>query len=172
MTYEIHDVITPVAVGSFTVGTRTKAEKVTDLPEVHLELLQTPVTGALATVDPQGNPQTTPVWVSTDGEHINLNSKKGRLKDRNLRDRSRLSLLLVNPQNAYHWIEIKGEVVDVIDEDDPDRGHLATESIDDLAEKYMGQRPYPLRDPSGETRTLYKVRPVQILTFGPVGGGG
>lgn len=168
MTYEICDVITPVAVGSFTIGSRTKAEKITDLPEVHLDLIEKPVTGALATVDAQGNPQTTPVWVDTDGEHINLNSKKGRLKDRNLRERSRLSLLLISPENPYHWIEVKGEVAEVIDEDDPERGLLATESIDGLSEQYLGDRPYPLRDPSGETRTLYKVRPVQILTFGPV----
>lgn len=170
MSFEICDVITPVAVGSFTVGTRTKAEKVSDLPRVHLELLERPVTGALATVDGRGNPQTTPVWCDTDWESINLNSKKGRLKDRNMRQRPRVSLLLVNPENAYHWIEIKGEVVDVIDEDDPERGHLATESIDGLSQKYLGQRPYPLRDPSGELRTLYKVRPVRVLTFGPVEG--
>lgn len=168
MTYEICDVITPVAVGSFTIGSRTKAEKISDLPEVHLDLIEKPVTGALATVDAQGNPQTTPVWVDTDGEHINLNSKKGRLKDRNLRERSRLSLLLISPENPYHWIEVKGEVAEVIDEDDPERGHLATESIDGLSEQYLGDRPYPLRDPSGETRALYRVRPVQILTFGPV----
>jgi PPOX class probable F420-dependent enzyme len=170
MTFEICDVITPVAVGSFTVGSTTKAERVTDLPAVHVALLQRAVTGALATVDAHGNPQTTPVWCDSDTEHVNLNSKKGRLKDRNIRRRTQVSLLLVNPDNAYHWIEIKGEVVDVIDEDDPERGHLATKSIDDLAEKYLGQRPYPLRDPSGEVRTLYQVRPTRILTFGPVGG--
>lgn len=170
MAFQICDVITPVAVGSFTIGTRTRAEKVTDLPRVHLQLLEQPVTGALATADARGNPQTTPVWCETDGEYINLNSKKGRLKDRNMRQQPRVSLLLVSPDNAYHWIEIKGEVAEVIDEDDPRRGHLPTESIDRLSQKYLGQSPYPLRDPSGEIRTLYRVRPVRILTFGPVEG--
>lgn len=68
------------------------------------------------------------------------------------------------------WVDADGEHINLnsFDEDDAERGHLAIESIDGLAEQYLGQRHYPLRDPSGETRTLYKVRPVQILTFGPV----
>ncbi len=65
---------------------------------------------------------------------------------------------------------INGTVDEIIDEDDPETGHLATESIDALAEKYMGERPYPLRNPKGEVRVLFKLRPTKILTFGPTGG--
>ena len=77
---------------------------------------------------------------------------------------------MIDPKDPYHWLAIDGEVEDVIDEDDPDRGHLATENADAHSEKYMGVRPYPLRDPKGEVRVLYKVRPTKILTFGPVEG--
>jgi hypothetical protein len=59
----------------------------------------------------------------------------------------------MNPENPYHWLTVYGRVVEVVDEYDPERGHLATESIDDLAEKYLGQRPYPFRD-EGEIRVL------------------
>jgi hypothetical protein len=59
-------------------------------------------------------------------------------------------------------------VVRIIEEDDEADGHLATENIDDLADVYLGKRPYPLRDPRGEVRVLYKVEPTRIVTFGPV----
>jgi PPOX class probable F420-dependent enzyme len=165
---EVADLITPGSVGAFQVGKRMEVSRLADLPDVHRELLDEPVTATLATVNPGGRPQLTPVWCSTDGTSIHLNSKKGRLKDRNLRERPEVTLLLVNPQNAYHWMEIYGRVVEVVDETDPERGHLATESIDDLAQTYLGQRPYPLRDPSGEVRVLYRVEPTKVVTFGPV----
>jgi hypothetical protein len=79
-----------------------------------------------------------------------------------------LTLMLLNPKNPYHWLTVYGRVVEVIDENDPERGHLATENIDDLAEKYLGQRPYPLRDPAGEIRVRYSVEPRRVVTFGPV----
>ena len=55
-------------------------------------------------------------------------------------------------------------------EDNEELGYLATKNIDDLAESYLGTRPYPLRDPAGEIRVLYKVQPTRIMTFGPVEG--
>src|SRR6266699_1642481 len=76
--------------------------------------------------------------------------------------------LLVNPENAYHWITIYGTVEEIIEEDDPETGHIATESIDTLASKYVGVTPYPFRDPRGEVRVRYKVRPTYIITFGAV----
>jgi len=70
-----------------------------------------------------------------------------------------------------HQAIIAGEKVDeIIEEDDPKKGHLATENIDAHAEKYMGTRPYPLRNPKGEVRVLFKLRPTKILTFGPIEG--
>ena len=78
------------------------------------------------------------MWVSTDGDHLFLNSTAGRDKDRNLRARPDVTLMLLNPKNPYHWLTVYGRVVEVIDENDPERGHLATENIDDLAAKYLG----------------------------------
>lgn len=170
MTLEIADVITPGNNDAFTIGARKPATDLTNLPAVHLALLDQPVTASVATINADGTPQLTPNWVHHDGTYIKLNSVRGRLKDRNLRARPSVVVMLVNPQNPYHWITIYGEVTQIIEEDDPQEGHLATESIDDLAEAYLGQRPYPLRDPNGEVRVLYLVRPTRILTFGPVGG--
>ncbi len=87
-----------------------------------------------------------------------------------MRARPVASILLMNPNNPYHYMTIDGEVEEIIDEDDLANGHLATENADALAEKYLGISPYPLRAAKGEVRVLYKVRPTKILTFGPMGG--
>ena len=170
MSYEIADVITPGNDKAFEVGTRTPATTLGELAPVHLALLDKPVTACLATARANGRSQLTPVWVNHDGTHLYLNSVRDRVKDRNLRARPDLTLMLLNPDNPYHWLSIDGTVVEIIDEDDAARGHLATENIDDLAESYLGTRPYPLRDPKGEVRVLYKVAPTRIMTFGPVEG--
>lgn len=163
---KISDVIVAGKEGSFTVGDSDQGG-LSDLPDYHLQLLDGPVTAALCTIGNNGRFQLTPVWVGHDGTHLELNTKRGRLKDKHLRTNGKVAVLLVNPDDAYHWISIDGEVVDVIDEDDPERGHLATESIDSLAQLYINQFPYPYRDPAGgEVRVLFKVLPTRILTFG------
>jgi PPOX class probable F420-dependent enzyme len=170
MSFEIADVIPPVNVRAFTIGERTTGDSLRDLPEVHLALLDEPVTAAVGTVSADGTAQLTPNWVHHDGTYVFLNSVRGRLKDRNYRARPNVTILLMNPKNPYHWITIYGAIEEFIEEDDPANGHLATESIDALSQSYLGADPYPLRDPGGEIRVLYKVRPTRIITFGPVGG--
>jgi PPOX class probable F420-dependent enzyme len=160
----IGDVITPGQDNAFTVKNR-QAGALKDLAPTYRQLLTDPVTASLTTINGKGEMQVTPVWVGNDGTHIELNSARGRLKDRNLRGNGKVTLLFLNPKNPYHWMSINGKVVDVIDEDDKSRGHLATQSIDALAKRYVNQTPYPFRD-KGEVRVLYKVEPTEILTFG------
>ncbi len=166
MSLEIGSVITGGNENAFQVGERKKNATLADLPDSHRPLLEGPVVASMATITPKGRAQISPVWCNHDGTHVNINSVKGRVKDKNMRERPEVALLLLNPKNPYHWMSINGRVVNVIDEDDSERGHLATESIDDLAELYVQQRPYPFRDPKGEVRVLYKVEPMRILTFG------
>ena len=165
MASTIGDVITPGNEKAFTVRS-TKPGALKDLAPQYKKLLSDAVTASLTTVSDKGEMQVTPVWVGNDGTYLELNSVRGRLKDRNLRDNGKVTLLLMNPANPYHWMSINGKVVDIIDEDDKTRGHLATKSIDALALRYVNQTPYPFRDPKGEVRVLYKVEPIQILTFG------
>lgn len=169
MSIQIADVITPGNEEAFTVGSKKNDAKITDLAPEHLALLDGAVTATMATINANGTPQLTPVWVNHDGTHLNLNSVRGRLKDRNLRARPNVSIMLVNNDNPYHWITVEGAVVEIIDEDNAENGQQATDNIDDLAELYLGQRPYPLRDPNGEIRVLYKVAINRILTFGSPG---
>lgn len=170
MQIQVADVIMPGNENAFTTGQRWHISGLAELPELHRSLLEKPVTAALATIKPSGLPHLTPVWVSHDGKHVLLNTKKGRLKERNMRGRPKVSLLRVNPQNPYHWITINGTVEEVIEETDSAKGGQATTHIDDMAERYLGKRPYPLRDPRGEVRVLFKVRPDYIMTFGPPPG--
>jgi PPOX class probable F420-dependent enzyme len=162
---KVESVITPGQPKAFTVG-KKKTMTLKSLPDVYKSLLETGVTAALATHNKKNGTQLTPVWVNHDGTYINLNSVRGRLKDRNLRENGDVCLLLVNPKNPYHWMTIWGEVAQIIDEDDKKRGKLATQNIDDLAALYVNQRPYPFRDPAGEVRVLYRVKPTRIQTFG------
>lgn len=168
MSLHIDDVILPGNENAFTVGTSKEASTLNDLHPFYRGLLEKPVTAAVATTDADGRPQLTPNWCSHDGTYLYLNSVKGRRKDRNIRTRPEVTVMLMNPENPYHWITIYGTIEQIIEEDDPQQGHLATESIDALAKKYLGVTPYPLRDPKGELRVLYKVRPTRILTFGAI----
>jgi len=161
------DVIMPGNDNAFETGKRGQISSIADLDPSYRWMLEKNVTATLATIKPNGLPQLTPVWLAHDGRYILLNTKKGRLKDRNMRARPDVAILCVNPENPYHWVAINGRVVDTIEETVFARGSEATENIDELARRYINTTPYPLRDPKGEVRVLVKVQPTSVMTFGP-----
>ncbi|MDT5291579.1 MAG: hypothetical protein QOF88_6468 [Mycobacterium sp.] len=164
---EISIVTPPGQSGAFTIGSREQRRSLEDLPERHLKLLDEPITAGMSCVNGNGTIHTSPVWVTRDQAEILLNSVRGRQKDRNLRLRRHVSLLFMNPADPYRWMAIQGEVVKIIDEDDPIHGHEATESIDAMSQSYLGESTYPLRNPAGgEVRSLYRVRPNRAQVFG------
>lgn len=151
---------------AFTIGHRENQATLSDLPSAAQALLS--LTATLACLNANGTIHQSPVWVDTDDGHILLNTVRGRLKDRNLRTRPRLSLMFTDPTNAYHWMSIQGQVADVIDEDDPQHGHIATESINAMSAKYLGEATYPLRDPhSPEIRALFRIQPIHAVVYAP-----
>jgi PPOX class probable F420-dependent enzyme len=164
---EIATLKPPGQSGSFAVGTRQTEQSLDDLPAAHLKLLDEAVTASMSCLNGNGTIHVSPVWVSRDAGEILVNSVRGRQKDRNLRLRRHASLLFLNPQDAYQWMSIQGLVDDVIDEDDPVRGSVATDSINQLSQMYLGAATYPLRDPDGaEVRSLYRIRPIRVVVFG------
>ncbi len=163
---DIVDIILPGNENSFTVGSRQENASIGDLSEFHRKLLDDPVTATLATINADGQPQLSPVWLNHDGTHINLNTVKDRLKDRNLRARPRCSIMVVDPESTYHWMTIYGEAVDFVDESDPARGQEATDNVNALSKTYIGEDPYPYRDPKGEERVVIKIKPTKFITFG------
>jgi len=112
----------------------------------------------LATVGADGGPQVTPVWFDWDGTHLRFNSAKGRVKDKNVRRTPKVALAIVDPDNPYRYLQIKGRVAEMIEAG-------ADAHIDALAKKYMGVDKYPYRKP-GEVRVIYKVVPERVQTNG------
>ncbi len=127
------------------------------IPQSHAVLFERPVVASLATVLPSGQPQVQPVWCSYDGRHVLVNTEKGRVKYRNLHERPRVTLLLVNPDDVYHWIEVRGRV-----ESETERG--AVEHLDKLAQRYLGLDKYPWHKP-GDVRVLFRIAPTHVVTF-------
>ena len=108
---------------------------------------------ALALTLADGSPQVTPVWFGWDGAHIILNTARGRVKDKVMRRGGKVALSIVDPDDPYRYLQIRGRVVDETEEG-------AYDVICDLRLKYRGDRNYP-RNP-GEVRVTYKVLPEQV----------
>jgi len=120
------------------------------IPEAYLDLFQKRAFGSLATLMPDGSPQVTPVWVDYDGEYVIFNSARGRKKDLNVRRDPRVAIAILDPDNPYRYMEVRGRVAEITQEG-------ADASIDKLARKYLGVDKYPYAQP-GEVRVIYKVR--------------
>jgi PPOX class probable F420-dependent enzyme len=108
----------------------------------------------VGTINADGAPQVTPVWTGLEDGHITFNTAVGRAKERNLRRDPRIGLSITARDNPMEKVDIIGRVVDMI------VGEEADNQIDDFAEKYIGQRPYPWR--RGETRVKVLIEPVRV----------
>ncbi len=121
------------------------------IPDKFRDLFQKPAFANLATLMPDGRPQVTPVWIDYDGKRLLVNTAKGRVKDRNMRRDPRVSLSILDPENPYRYLEVRGKVSEVTE-------NGADAHIDKMAKKYLGKDKYPFRKP-GEVRVLFKITP-------------
>jgi PPOX class probable F420-dependent enzyme len=126
----------------------------TDKAQVALELCRTKALAYIGTVDPDGQPQVTPVWVDVRDGKLAFNTALGRAKARNLQKDPRVSLAIADPDDPYRYVEVQGRAT--LTEDGAD------EFIDDLAKKYLGVDAYPNRTP-GERRVTVLVEPDKYL---------
>jgi len=110
----------------------------------------------LGTVMEDGSPQVTPLWFNYLDGHILINSALGRVKDRNMRARRKVSLAIADPKNPYRYLQVRGEVIEITEEG-------GAEHIHALSRKYRGKN-YPLKD--GEVRVIYRVEPKKISSMG------
>jgi PPOX class probable F420-dependent enzyme len=104
----------------------------------------------LATVMPDGSPQVTPVWFEYKDNMIRINTAIGRRKARNLDGNPKVAVAIVDPTNAYRYLQVRGHVVRHIG------GAAAETHIDSLAKRYLGQDKYPFRQP-GQERIIYEI---------------
>ena len=128
------------------------------IPANFRDLFSKPAFASLATLMPDGRPQVTPVWCDFDGTFVIFNTARGRQKDRNIRRDPRVALSILDPDNAYRYLEIRGRVIEITEQG-------ADEHIDKLAKKYLGVDKYPRRQP-GEVRLIVKVLPERVRTMG------
>lgn len=124
------------------------------IPASHVDLFKKLAFANLATVNTDGTPQVTPVWVDWDGTHVLVNTARGRVKDRDLRSDPRVALSIVDPDNPYRYLGIQGRVVNMTEDG-------ADAHIDKMAKKYMNKDKYPFRAP-GEVRVLVAIEPEKV----------
>lgn len=71
-------------------------------------ILDDPNPAVLATINPDGSPQTSVVWVARDGGDLLVSSAAGRRKERNLRRDPRVSLTVYDPADPQRYVEVRG----------------------------------------------------------------
>jgi len=114
------------------------------------ELIERPVLASLSTLNADGSPQISPLWIDLDGDNVVFNTAKGRVKARNIERDPRVAATVIDPSDAYNVVAFRGTVIDVTTTG-------ADDHIDWLARKYLGVDSYPNRRP-GEVRIRVVVR--------------
>lgn len=123
-------------------------------PEKYLDLFseEHKVFLFLATVNAKGIPQVTPVWFERDGEYILINTNEGRVKDRNMKQRPDIAMVLQDPNDPYRYLGMRGRVVSHTTDG-------ADEHINKLSLRYDG-KPWKYRE--GQKRIIYKIQPTSF----------
>jgi PPOX class probable F420-dependent enzyme len=125
------------------------------LSEEQARLVQQPNFATVGTVNPDGSPQLTIVWIDWDGKHVLFNTAAGRAKPRNLERDPRVTVLVLDRDDGYRWVAVRG-VAELTTEG-------ADEHIDKLARKYTGEG---WQAKPGERRLLVRVRPEHVSAYG------
>jgi hypothetical protein len=129
------------------------------IPDNYLDLLGTKKAFAnIATVLKDGTPQVTPVWFDYSGGKIRVNTARGRVKARTMRTGVCVALAIMDPDNPYRYLQVRGRVVKITEAG-------ADAHIDSLAKKYLGQDKYPFRRP-GDVRVIYEIEPASAQAMG------
>ena len=112
-------------------------------------LIDRPNFAHLATLMPDGSPQSVPVWIGREGEHIVICTGEGSLKAKNTRRDPRVALSIVDFTNPYEEVQIRGRVIDR--RPDPE-----LKTMDPISHKYTG-KPFPMRGPEGRLVLVIEV---------------
>ncbi|HXU40622.1 MAG TPA: PPOX class F420-dependent oxidoreductase [Blastocatellia bacterium] len=128
------------------------------IPENYKDLFEKKAFANLATVNADGTPQVTPVWVDYDGDYVLVNSARGRRKDKNMERNRAVALSIQDPDNPYRYLEVRGSVAEITEQN-------ADTHIDKMAKKYIGQDKYPWSKPD-EVRVIYKIKPEHTSQMG------
>jgi PPOX class probable F420-dependent enzyme len=119
------------------------------------ELLGAPQFAVIATLMPDGSPQTSTVWVDSDVDDVLVNTSEGRVKPANVRRDPRVALTVWDRDDPYRQVIVRGRVVELTHEG-------AEDHIDELSRRYTGRFPYPWRS-EGERRVILRIRPDAVI---------
>ena len=124
------------------------------IPNDELDLFEKPSIATIASLLPTGHPQVTPVWVDYDGTHLLVVTRKGTRKHRNVRHDPRVTVTVIDPDDSYRYVEVRGEVAEMTEE-----GALAFS--DKQAQRYWGIEEYPYERDAD--RVLLHIRPERVV---------
>ena len=132
------------------------------IPDTHIDLFEKPVVVAMATLMPDGQPQVNCVWADFDGEYLWMFTVKDFQKARNLYLNPRVTLLAVDPDNPYRYVEVRGKAVELSEEN-------VERIADRLAKKYTGKDHYyggvePEENRGGQALLSVKIEPKRVVT--------
>jgi len=121
-------------------------------PEVK-QLIDRPNFAHLATLMPDGSPQSVPVWVGREGDRIVICTAETSLKGKNTRRDPRVALSVVDFDNPYEEVQIRGRVAER-------RADLDLKVLDPISHKYTG-KPFPFRTPEGRVALIIEAEKVR-----------
>jgi PPOX class probable F420-dependent enzyme len=122
-------------------------------PASHLDLLEKPSFAHLATVRPDGAPQSSVMWFDWDGEHLRMTHTKKRQKFRNLESDPRLALSIADPNDPYRTLEVRGVLESTVDDD------AEASFYQSLQRRYNDV--YPISD--ADVRVILVIRPTKFV---------
>ena len=126
--------------GQFAVSERKRVASLDGLDPTYRQLLDRPIMQTLGIIGPDGRPSLTPMWFDYENDKILVNTASHRRKCEWIRKSPRVTSLLVNPGNPYHWVQIKHTVEKELREWEPD-GEYVSRQLDRIWAKYTGNPP-------------------------------
>ncbi len=133
------------------------------IPERFHDLFDEPNFATFATVMPAGTPQQTVVWIDReerDGEdRVLVNTERGRQKERNVQRDPLVGVCVIDPDDPYRYVSVRGRVEEVTAEG-------ADDHADALAKQYMGVEEYPNREEEEGERVIIRIEPLRVTGTG------
>lgn len=129
----------------------------TELNDAQRALFNDKNFATVATINPDGHPHLSVVWVKTDGDDILFSTTVDRVKEKNLRRDPRVTILINPPANPYSYVEVRG-TAQMTQEG-------GRELIDELAKKYMDADRYPMDDGTDNVRVVVRIKPQRIVGY-------
>jgi PPOX class probable F420-dependent enzyme len=143
-------------IDSITRLTRSKESRSAEIPDSHTDLLDKKGFAHLSSLGPEGEPQSHPVWYAAAGGQLLVSTGTDRQKYHNIQRDPRVSVSILDPDDPYRYLEVRGLVVDI--EPDPEKAFL-----DRLARKYLDQDTYPYEDRRSAERVILHIQPDHVV---------